>query len=97
MSFGQIAASDWVVVLGTALGWLVIIIFIVTTRRVLSRLRADFELLSDQVSHLTIAEESRMMREINAQKMRSGQAPLETPQTAAPPVVPVHLDGRATK
>jgi hypothetical protein len=87
MSFPQIAATDWFLVLWTALGWLLMVIFMVTTRRKLSRLRADLELLSGEVRHLTIAEESRVMREINAQ----GQARLETLQTAA-----AHLDSLLT-
>ena len=71
MSLAQIAASDWSLVFGTALGWLLIIIFMMTMQRKLSRLRADFKLLSDEVSHLKIAEERRFMSEINAQKKRA--------------------------
>jgi hypothetical protein len=70
MSLAQIAASD-ALVFGTALGWLLIIIFMVTMQRKLSRLRADFKLLSDEVSHLKIAEERRFMSEINAQQKRA--------------------------
>ena len=70
MSLAQIAASD-ALVLGTALGWLLIIIFMVTMQRKLSRLRADFKLLSDEVSQLKIAEERRFMMEINARKGRA--------------------------
>jgi hypothetical protein len=71
MSLAQIAASEWSLVFGTALGWLLIIIFMVTMQRKLSRLRADFKLLSDEVSHLKIADERRFMSEINGQKKRA--------------------------
>ena len=37
----------------------------VTMQRKLSRLRADFKLLSDEVTHLRLAEEHRLMMEIN--------------------------------
>ena len=87
MSLAQIAATDWSLVFGTALGWLLIIIFMVTNIRKLSRLRADFKLLSDEVSHLKIAEERHFMSEINAQKKRAHHAHLEAGQTADLPVV----------
>ena len=87
MSLAQIAASDWSLVFGTALGWLLIIIFMVTTQQKLSRLRADFKLLSDEVSHLKTAEERRFMMEINARKKTADHPHLETGQTAASPVV----------
>jgi hypothetical protein len=97
MSVAQIAASDWSLVFGTVLGWLLIIIFMVTVQRKLFRLRADFKLLldavkllSDEVSHLKIAEERRFMKEINAG--RADDAHSEPAQTTAPPVVPAHLD-----
>jgi H+/gluconate symporter-like permease len=99
MSLAQIAASDWSLVLGTVLGWLVIIIFTVMTHRKLSRrltrLQAKLKLLSDEVRDLKIAEDGRMMMEINAQKKTDDHAHSETPQTAAPPVVPVHLTLKA--
>ena len=87
MSLAQIAASDWSLVFGTALGWLLIIVFMVKMQRKLSRLRADFKLLLDEVSHLKIAEERRFMSEINAQKKRAHHTDLETGQTADPLVV----------
>jgi hypothetical protein len=68
MSLAQIAVSDWFLLLGTALGWLLIIIFMVTTQRELSRLRADFKLLSDEVTELMRTEEARIMREIRKTK-----------------------------
>ena len=90
MSLAQIAASEWSLVFGFALGCLLITIFMVTMQRKLSGLRADFKLLSDEVSHLKTAEERRFMTEINAR--RADHAQSELPQTAAPRVVPAHLD-----
>jgi hypothetical protein len=92
MSLDQIAASDWSLVFGTVLGWLVIIIFMVTVQRKLSHLRTDFKLLSDDVSRWKLAEDRRFMREINARRKSADHAHLETGQTAAPSVVPDHLD-----
>jgi hypothetical protein len=90
MSLAQIAASDWSLVVGTVLGWLLIIIFMVTMQRKLSRLRAKVELLSAEVSNLKVAEEGRFIKEINAR--RADHAHSEPPQTTAPSVVPAHLD-----
>jgi hypothetical protein len=68
MSLAQITVSDWPLLLGTALGWLLIIIFMVTMQRKHSRLRADFKLLSYEVTALQTAEETRLMREIHDPK-----------------------------
>jgi hypothetical protein len=97
MSLAQIGASEWSLVFGTVLGWLLIIIFMVTMQRKLSRLRSDFKLLSGEVTHLKMAEGRRFMREINARrkngrKKKADNAHLEPPEPAAPPVVPAHLD-----
>jgi len=92
MSLAQIAASEWSLVFGAALGCLLITIFMVTMQRKLSRLRADFKLLSDEVTHFKMAEEHRLMMEINAPRKKADHANLETGQTAAPSVVPAHLD-----
>ena len=40
----SLAQGDWSLVFGTALGWPLIIIFMMTMQRKLSRLRADFKL-----------------------------------------------------
>ena len=69
----------------------------VTMQRKLSRLRADFKLLSYEVTHLKLAEEHRLMMEINApsknaRKKKADNADLEPAETAAPPIVPAHLD-----
>jgi hypothetical protein len=66
MSLAQIAASEWSLVFGTTLGWLLIIVFIVKMQRRLIRLRAQVKLLSDEVTHLKVAEERRLMTKINA-------------------------------
>jgi hypothetical protein len=92
MSFDQIAASDWSLAFGTVLGWLLIIIFMMTVQRKLSRLLADFKRLSDDVSYLKLADEHRFMGEINAPRKKADHAHSEPPQTAARSVVPAHLD-----
>src|SRR5215469_16054365 len=97
MSLAQIAASELSLAFGAALGCLLITIFMVTMQRKLSRLRADFKLLSDEVTHLRLAEEHRLMMEINApsknaRKKKADNADLEPAETAAPPIVPAHLD-----
>jgi hypothetical protein len=95
--------AQWSLVFGTVLGWLLIIIFTMTVQRKLSRLLADFKLLSDDVSHLKLAEERRFMTKINARRKsnarrnKADHAHLEAGQTAAPPVVPVDLDDPAPK
>ena len=85
MSLAQIAASDWPLVFATVLGWLLMIIFMVTTRRELSRVRTNVnllldavKLLSDEVGHLKIAEERRIIANINAGGGRADHAHLET-------------------
>ena len=78
MSLAQIAASDWSLVLGIALV-LLIIIFMVTMQRRLTRLRADFKLLSDDVTSLNRAEETRFMTEINAPKNERRVTPPSIP------------------
>jgi hypothetical protein len=88
MSLAQITGSDWFLLLGTALGWLLIIIFMVTMQRKLSRQQAKVKLLSAEVSNLKGAEEGRFMKEIR----RADHAHSEPPQTTAPSVVPAHLD-----
>jgi hypothetical protein len=97
MSLAQIAASEWSLVFGAALGCLLITIFMVAMQRKLSSLRADFKLLSDEVTHLKMAEVRRFMTEINApsknaRKKKADDADLEPAETAAPPIVPAHLD-----
>jgi hypothetical protein len=89
MSLTQIAVSDWSIVFVTVLGRLLIIIFMVTMQRGLSHLRADLKqlsdavkLLSDDVSGLKIAEETRFMGEINARRKTADH--IEPPQAAAP-------------
>jgi hypothetical protein len=89
MSLAEIAASDWSLVLVTVLGWLVIIISIATMERRLSRLRTDFKLLfqavkllSDEVGHLKVAENRRLMMEVNAGRERTDYAHLETGQSS---------------
>jgi hypothetical protein len=99
MSLAQIAAGDWSLVFGTVL--VLIIGFMMTVQRKLSRLLADFKLLSDDVSHLKLEEERRFMteitarRKINARRKKANHAHLERGQTTAPPVVPVDLDDRS--
>jgi hypothetical protein len=66
MSLPQIAVIDWFLLFGTAFGWLLIIMFMVTMQRKLSRLRADVQLLSDELTALKTAEEARFMREIHS-------------------------------
>jgi hypothetical protein len=68
MSLPQITVGDWFLVFGIVVGWSFIIIFMVATQRKLSRPRADFKLLSDQLTDLTRAEEIRLMREIRDPK-----------------------------
>jgi hypothetical protein len=97
MSLAQIAASEWSLAFGAALGCLLITIFMVTMQRKLCRLRADFKLLSDEVTHLKMAEEHRFMMEINApsknaRKEKADNADLQPAETAAPAIVPAHLD-----
>jgi hypothetical protein len=97
MSLAQITVSDWFLLLGTALGWLLIIIFMVTMQRKLSRLRAKVKLLSAEVSNLKVAEEGRFMKEISARSKdarmkKADNADLEPAETAAPPIVPAHHD-----
>jgi hypothetical protein len=89
MSLAQIAASDWPLVFATVLGWLLMIIFMVTTRRELSRVRTNVnllvetvKLLSDEVGHLKVAEHRRLMMEINAGRERADRAHLETGQSS---------------
>ena len=89
MSLAQIASSDWTLVLATVLGWLLMIIFMVTTRRELSRVRTNVnllldavKLLSDEVGQLRIAEERRIMTKINAGGERADQSHFETSQSS---------------
>jgi hypothetical protein len=89
MSLAEIAASDWFLVFVIVLGWLVIIIFMATMERRLSRLRTDFKLLfqavkllSDEVGHLKVAENRRLMMEVNAGRERADHAHFETSQSS---------------
>jgi hypothetical protein len=90
--------AQWSLVFGTVLGWLLIIIFMMTVKRRLIRLRAKVKLLSDEINNLKVAEEGRLMTKINdrgktnARRKRADHAHSEPPQTTAPPVVPAHLD-----
>jgi hypothetical protein len=68
MSLPQITLNEWFLLLGIVVGWLVIIIFMVRTRRRLSRLQADFNLLSDQLTDLMRAEETLIMRKMRDPK-----------------------------
>jgi hypothetical protein len=92
MSLDQITVSDGFLVFWTVLGWLVIIIFMVTMRRKFSRLRADFKLLSYEVTALKTAEERRLVMEINAPSRKADHVNLETGRTAVPSIVPAHLE-----
>jgi hypothetical protein len=77
----------FVLLFGTALGWLLIIIFMVTVQQKLSRLRADFQLLSDELTALKTAEETRLMREIHDPKSK-GRTRRKKADVSSPPLDP---------
>jgi hypothetical protein len=90
MSSAQIAAIAWSLVFGTALGWPLIITFMVTVQRGLSRLRADFKQLSDEVTALKTAEEIRSMREIHDPKNKGRTRSVTGPEKADVPSPSLH-------
>ena len=56
--------SDWPVALATGFCLLLMVVFIATTMRKLSRLQADVKQLSAEVTRLVMEEQRRFLKEI---------------------------------